>query len=72
MAGNDLVKEDDAAQAYVENFALSILNRASRQVEGRVADKKTTETFLAAATFLELLRIFLQPGEELDPEVSPC
>jgi vacuolar protein sorting-associated protein VTA1 len=39
LAGNDLVEDDLAAQAYVENFATKVFNNGSRAIETRAATK---------------------------------
>lgn len=58
-----------AAQAYVENFALKVFSNGSNAVIEKRATQKTPDALLAAATFLELLRIFTDDGQ-LDEEVS--
>lgn len=57
-ATNDAILDDVAAKAYIENFALDTFNRADQaQREGRVT-RQTGDTFMAAATFLDLLAIW--------------
>ncbi|OLL22506.1 Vacuolar protein sorting-associated protein VTA1 [Neolecta irregularis DAH-3] len=62
----DAIKDDIVGQAYVENFALSIFSKADREERGARATRNTSQTFLAAATFLEVCRVF----GDLESEIS--
>lgn len=63
---NDAIVDDVAAKAYMENFALDTFRKGdAAQSENRVT-KQTADTFMAAATFLDLLSIW----GEVDAEVA--
>ncbi|KAH8700626.1 Vta1 like-domain-containing protein [Talaromyces proteolyticus] len=62
---NDAITDNVAGQAYVEQFGLEVFTRADNAVRANKASKQTADTFLAAATFLELCHIW----GELDPDV---
>ncbi|MCJ1482740.1 hypothetical protein MMC06_002906 [Schaereria dolodes] len=55
---NDAVIDDVTGQAYIEQFGLETFQRADNAVKANKASKQTTDTFQAAATFLELLHIW--------------
>ncbi|KAF8469627.1 Vta1 like-domain-containing protein [Kalaharituber pfeilii] len=61
---NDAVTDDLAAQAYVENFAMRVFNNADNALQARKVSRQTADNFLAAATFLELCKVF-----NADPEI---
>ncbi|KAL9093953.1 MAG: hypothetical protein Q9165_003876 [Trypethelium subeluteriae] len=65
-AANDAIQDDVAAQAYVEQFGLETFSRADTAVRADKVSAQTADTFLAAATFLNLLQIF----GPLDPEIA--
>ncbi|CAG8525324.1 2563_t:CDS:2, partial [Acaulospora colombiana] len=60
----EMVTNDTAGEAYVENFGLKIFLNADNEDRAGKASKKTAKNFLAASIFLELLKIF----GELNPE----
>ncbi|KAI5798844.1 Vta1 like-domain-containing protein [Geopyxis carbonaria] len=66
LSGNDLITDDMAAQAYVENFALKIFNNGNRAIEARKITQSTPDALQAAVVFLELTKIF---SNEPDPEI---
>ncbi|ORY41693.1 DUF605-domain-containing protein [Rhizoclosmatium globosum] len=57
-AGNDALTNDVVGYAHVENFALKVFNSADNEDRAGKASKKTAKSFLAAATFLEVLKVF--------------
>jgi vacuolar protein sorting-associated protein VTA1 len=59
-----VIADDDAAQAYIESFATKIFAKADREVRNKTTTRATSSTFMAAATFLDLLRIFQSPLEK--------
>ncbi len=65
-ASNDAIVDDVAAKAYIENFALETFARADEAQRANKVSKQTADTFMAAATFLDLLGIW----GELDAEVK--
>uniref|UniRef100_A0A060T3D2 ARAD1C32054p n=1 Tax=Blastobotrys adeninivorans TaxID=409370 RepID=A0A060T3D2_BLAAD len=58
-----IVEDDDASQAYVENFALKVFAKADNEVRQHKTTKATASTFMAAAVFLDVIRIFQTPLE---------
>lgn len=64
-ASNDAIIDDVAAKAYIENFALETFSRADNAQRANAVTKQTADTFMAAATFLDLLSIWGQPDAEI-------
>lgn len=64
-ASNDAIIDDVAAKAYIENFALETFSRADNAQRANAVTKQTADTFMAAATFLDLLSIWGQPEQEI-------
>lgn len=65
-ATNDAIVDDVAAKAYMENFALDTFGRADEAQRTNKVTKQTADTFMAAATFLDLLSVW----GEVDREVA--
>jgi vacuolar protein sorting-associated protein VTA1 len=65
-SSNDAIVDDVAAKAYMENFALETFGRADDAQRANKVTKQTADTFMAAATFLDLLSIW----GEVEKEVS--
>ncbi|KAI9726252.1 MAG: hypothetical protein M1834_009081 [Cirrosporium novae-zelandiae] len=63
---NDAIKDEVAAQAYIEQFGSEVFQRADNAVRANKASKQTADTFQAAATFLEVLQVW----GPLDAEVA--
>lgn len=55
---NDTLDNDDAAAAYIENFALKVFVMADTTDRAGKATRQTAKTFLVAASLLELLQLF--------------
>ncbi|KAJ9227513.1 hypothetical protein DTO212C5_3663 [Paecilomyces variotii] len=64
--GNDAITDNVAGQAYVEQFAMEVFNRAEAAMRADKVTKQTADTFQAAATFLELCQIW----GPLEPEIA--
>lgn len=62
---NDAITDDVAAKAYIENFALETFNRADDAQRANKVTKQTADTFMAAATFLDLLSIWGEVDKEI-------
>ncbi|KAI0361345.1 DUF605-domain-containing protein [Trametes cingulata] len=58
LAANDAVHDEPASAAYVENFALRVFAAADNEDRKGNATRNTAKKFLAAANFLEILRVF--------------
>ncbi|KAI5786357.1 Vta1 like-domain-containing protein [Peziza echinospora] len=67
---NDTVTDDLAAQAYIENFALKVFANADNALQARKVSRQTADTFLAAATFLELCKIFPDVDAEIHSKIK--
>ena len=65
-ASNDAFVDDMAAKAYIENFALETFKRADEAQRENKVTKQTADTFMAAATFLDMLAIW----GDLDKEAA--
>ncbi|KAI9891020.1 MAG: hypothetical protein M1814_003371 [Vezdaea aestivalis] len=68
--GNDAIIDDMAGQAYVEQFALEVFQRADNAIQANVVSKQTADTFRASATFLELLQIWGTPEQEIVAKIK--
>lgn len=64
-ATNDAIVDDVAAKAYMENFALDTFSRADDAQRANKVTKQTADTFMAAATFLDLLGIWGEVEKEI-------
>ena len=62
---NDAIVDDVAAKAYMENFALDTFNRGDDAQRINNVTKQTADTFMAAATFLDLLSIWGEVDKEI-------
>ncbi|EJD04017.1 DUF605-domain-containing protein [Fomitiporia mediterranea MF3/22] len=58
LGANDAIEHEAAGAAYVENFALKVFALADNEDRRGDASRSTAKKFLAAANFLELLRVF--------------
>lgn len=58
---NDAIDNEVASSAYLENFALKIFSVADNEDRSGHAKRTTAKKFLAAANFLEVLKIFPKP-----------
>ncbi|KAJ6101909.1 Vacuolar protein sorting-associate Vta1 N-terminal [Penicillium sp. IBT 16267x] len=63
---NETVTDSVAANAYVEQFGVEVFDRAQAAMTANKVTKQTGDTFLAAATFLELCQIW----GDMDPEIA--
>jgi vacuolar protein sorting-associated protein VTA1 len=75
LRGDDRIDDDMVARAYVENFAGRIFDNGSRAVTAGTATEKTPDTLQAAATFLEITKIWEEEqeggdGREEDGELA--
>lgn len=58
-----IINDEQTAQVYVENFALKVFAKADNEVREQRTTKGTPTTFLAAAVFLDTLKVFQNPLE---------
>ncbi|CAG8569751.1 7646_t:CDS:2 [Ambispora leptoticha] len=66
MAEHEIISNDMAGSAYVENFGLKVFFNADNEDRAGKATKKTAKNFFHASQFLELLKIF----GDIDPEIE--
>lgn len=57
-ASEEGITDDTVGKALVEQFARQTFERADRAIRANKVSKQTADTFLAAATFFDLLEIF--------------
>ncbi|KAF7971699.1 hypothetical protein HWV62_20158 [Athelia sp. TMB] len=60
LGPSDAVNVEAVSSAYVENFALKVFAAADNEDRAGKATRSTAKKFLAAANFLEVLKIFPQ------------
>jgi len=67
---SDAVDVESVSTVYVEDFALRVFNVADNEDRGGKATRNTAKKFLAAATFLEVLKVFddKRPWESVSPK----
>ncbi|KAA8896481.1 hypothetical protein TRICI_006886 [Trichomonascus ciferrii] len=58
-----IINDEQTAQVYVENFALKVFAKADNEVREQRSTRATPTTFLAAAVFLDTLKVFQSPLE---------
>ncbi|KAJ6442511.1 monooxygenase [Purpureocillium lavendulum] len=63
-ADDDAIVDNDAGQAYVEQFAQETFARAERTLRADKVTRQTADTFDAAATFFDLTREWAAPDAE--------
>ncbi|RDA91342.1 hypothetical protein CP533_0015 [Ophiocordyceps camponoti-saundersi (nom. inval.)] len=63
-ADDDAIVDNDAGQAYVEQFANETFARAERALRADKVTRQTADTFDAAATFFDLTREWGTPDAE--------
>ncbi|KAJ3036196.1 hypothetical protein HDV00_002992 [Rhizophlyctis rosea] len=66
---NEAITNDVVGYAHIENFALKIFLNADNEDRNGGASKKTAKTFLAAAIFLELLKVFGEVDSEVQEKI---
>lgn len=66
--GQAILADDDVAKSYVEGFALNVFANADKDVYNKTSTIETTKKFMAAATFLELLKVFAGDDETGEPK----
>ncbi|KAH9951036.1 Vta1 like-domain-containing protein [Amylocystis lapponica] len=65
---NDAIDDESVSSAYIENFALRVFALADNEDRRGEATRGTAKKFLAAANFLELLRIFDKDKPDLSTD----
>jgi hypothetical protein len=60
LGSNDAIESQAVGAAYVENFGLKVFANADNEDRKGLANRTTAKKFLAAANFLELLKVFVK------------
>ncbi|CAG8566929.1 10319_t:CDS:2 [Dentiscutata heterogama] len=66
---NEAAVNNLVGEAYVENFGLKVFMNADNEDRAGKATKKTAKNFLAAAVFLELLKVFGPLNSEIEEKI---
>ncbi|CAG8607556.1 18808_t:CDS:2 [Dentiscutata erythropus] len=66
---NEAAVNNVVGEAYVENFGLKVFLNADNEDRAGKATKKTAKNFLAAAVFLELLKVFGPLNSEIEEKI---
>ncbi|KAI9349627.1 Vta1 like-domain-containing protein [Obelidium mucronatum] len=66
---NEAINNDVVGFAHVENFALKIFASADNEDRAGKASKKTAKSFMAASTFLEVLKVFGPIDESVQEKI---
>ncbi|KAF0383100.1 DUF605-domain-containing protein [Gigaspora margarita] len=66
---NEAAVNNVVGEAYVENFGLKVFMNADNEDRAGKASKKTAKNFLAAAVFLELLKVFGPLNSEIEEKI---
>ncbi|CAG8680482.1 23030_t:CDS:2 [Gigaspora margarita] len=66
---NEAAVNNVVGEAYVENFGLRVFMNADNEDRAGKASKKTAKNFLAAAVFLELLKVFGPLNSEIEEKI---
>ncbi|KAB5549567.1 Vta1 like-domain-containing protein [Coniochaeta sp. 2T2.1] len=69
-ANEDAITDDQAGQAYIEQFAQETLDRAERVVKANKVTQQTAMTFDAAATFFHLVNIWGPADQETQQKIK--
>ncbi|KAJ3384143.1 hypothetical protein HDU84_003123 [Entophlyctis sp. JEL0112] len=69
LKDNEAITNDVVGYAHIENFALKIFNAADTEDRAGKASKKTAKSFLAASTFLEVLKVFGAVDESVEEKI---
>ncbi|CAO3566220.1 unnamed protein product [Mortierella alpina] len=67
---NEAISDDLVGYAHIENFALKIFKRADDEDRAGQASQKTAKNFVAAANFLELLKVFGDIDSDVEEKVK--
>lgn len=62
-----ILNDEQTANAYVENFALNVFAKADADIYNKQSNKVTASKFMAAAVFLDVLKVF---QDQLDSNIT--
>ncbi|PKY19785.1 DUF605-domain-containing protein [Rhizophagus irregularis] len=69
LADNEAITNEMAGEAYIENFSLKVFTIADNEDRAGKATRNTAKTFLAAASYMDLLRIFGNINKEFEDKI---
>ncbi|GJJ74526.1 vacuolar protein sorting-associated protein VTA1 [Entomortierella parvispora] len=67
---NEAISSDLVGYAHIENFAIKIFSRADDEDRAGQGSQKTAKNFVAAANFLELLKVFGDIDSEVEEKIK--
>ncbi|KAF9357597.1 hypothetical protein BGX26_003441 [Mortierella sp. AD094] len=70
IGDNEAISNDLVGYAYIENFALKIFSKADDEDHAGQGSQKTAKNFVAAANFLELLKVFGEVDSEVEKKIK--
>ncbi|KAG0004059.1 hypothetical protein BGZ80_008901 [Entomortierella chlamydospora] len=70
IGDNEAISNDLVGYAYIENFALKIFGKADDEDRAGQGSQKTAKNFVAAANFLELLKVFGEVDSEVEKKIK--
>lgn len=70
--GMAIISDDLTGQAYVDNFANKVFAKADGEIRHKRTTRATSSTFIAAATFFDLLRLFGDLDTEVIQKIKYC
>ncbi|KAI8602531.1 Vta1 like-domain-containing protein [Dissophora ornata] len=70
IGDNEAISNDLVGGAHIENFALKIFSKADDEDRAGQGSQKTAKNFVAAANFLELLKVFGDIDSEVEEKIK--
>ncbi|KAF9151674.1 hypothetical protein BG015_006377 [Linnemannia schmuckeri] len=70
MGENEAITSELVGYAHVENFAIKIFGKADDEDRAGQGSQKTAKNFVAAANFLELLKVFGDIDSEVEEKIK--
>ncbi|KAF9435854.1 hypothetical protein BGZ76_005377 [Entomortierella beljakovae] len=70
IGDNEAISNDLVGYAYIENFALKIFTKADDEDRAGQGSQKTAKNFVAAANFLELLKVFGDIDSDVEEKIK--
>ncbi|KAF9902908.1 hypothetical protein EC991_004380 [Linnemannia zychae] len=70
MGDNEAITSELVGYAHVENFAIKIFSKADDEDRAGQGSQKTAKNFVAAANFLELLKVFGDIDSEVEEKIK--
>ncbi|KAF9926483.1 hypothetical protein FBU30_003954 [Linnemannia zychae] len=70
IGDEEAISNELVGYAHVENFALKIFTRADNEDRAGQSSQKTAKNFVAAANFLDLLKVFGDIDSEIEEKIT--